>query len=56
VAVSSLDGFRLSESKGLESLAYHGQGKAEEHTYTSPARVTGNQVFYSDENLFSESI
>lgn len=27
-------------------------GKAEEHPYTSPARVVGERVFYSDENLF----
>lgn len=28
-------------------------GKAEEHSYTSPARIVGDRVFYSDENLFS---
>jgi len=27
-------------------------GKAEEHPYTSPARVAGDHVFYSDESLF----
>lgn len=44
------------KAKGWKVLHIIAQGKAEEHTYTSPARVTGNQVFYSDENLFSESI
>lgn len=44
------------KAKGWKVLHIMAQGKAEEHTYTSPARVTGNQVFYSDENLFSESI
>ncbi|MBV8327479.1 MAG: DUF488 domain-containing protein [Chryseobacterium sp.] len=29
-------------------------GKAEEHSFTSPARVRNGQVFYSDESLFDE--
>lgn len=28
-------------------------GKAEEHSYTSPARVVGDRVFYSDNDLFN---
>ena len=29
-------------------------GKAEEHPYTSPARVVNDRVFYYDENLFNQ--
>ncbi|MBX3252511.1 MAG: DUF488 domain-containing protein [Chitinophagaceae bacterium] len=28
-------------------------GKSEEHAYTSPARVVGDRVFYSDNDLFN---
>jgi len=29
-------------------------GKAEEHPYTSPARISQNRVYYYDENLFDQ--
>lgn len=29
-------------------------GKATKHTYTSPARIAGSRVFYSDKNLFDQ--
>lgn len=29
-------------------------GKAEEHPYTSPARISRNRVYYYDENLFDQ--
>lgn len=36
------------KAKGWEVLHITGRGKAEEHPYTSPARVEGEQVFYFD--------
>lgn len=41
------------KAKGWTVLHIMTAGKAEEHTYTAPARVVGNCIFYSDENLFS---
>lgn len=41
------------KAKGWTVLHIMGIGKAEEHPFTSPARVVGNRVFYSDENLFN---
>ncbi|MDT3695652.1 MAG: DUF488 domain-containing protein [Ignavibacterium sp.] len=40
--------------KGWKVLHIMAEGKAEEHPYTSPARVAGNRVFYSEENLFDK--
>ena len=37
------------KAKGWKVLHIMGDGKADEHPYTSPARVVGNQVFYSEE-------
>ncbi|MDP2453591.1 MULTISPECIES: DUF488 family protein [unclassified Kaistella] len=37
------------KSKGWEVLHIMALGKATEHPYTSPARVLGDQVFYSEE-------
>lgn len=41
------------KAKGWKVLHIMAAGKAEEHPYTSPARVVGKHVFYSDENLFN---
>lgn len=41
------------KAKGWTVLHIMATGKAEEHTYTSPARIVGDRVFYSDENLFN---
>lgn len=40
------------KAKGWTVLHIMGAGKTEEHPYTSPVRVVGSRVFYSDENLF----
>jgi uncharacterized protein (DUF488 family) len=40
------------KAKGWTVWHIMATGKAEEHPYTSPARVAGNRVFYSDKNLF----
>lgn len=40
------------KAKGWKVLHIMAVGKAEEHPYTSPARVKNGHVFYSDENLF----
>ncbi|ANH80529.1 Fe-S cluster assembly protein HesB [Niabella ginsenosidivorans] len=42
------------KAKGWKVLHIMAAGKAEEHSYTSPARVVGDRVFYSDENLFDQ--
>ncbi len=42
------------KSKGWTVLHIMAAGKASEHPYTSAARVVGDRVFYSDENLFSQ--
>ena len=39
------------KAKGWEVLHIMAVGKATEHPYTAPARVVGDQVFYSEENL-----
>ena len=39
------------KAKGWEVLHIMALGKATEHPYTSPARVVGDQVVYSAENL-----
>ncbi len=36
------------KAKGWEVLHIMAQGKAQEHPYTSPAKVVGDQVFYSE--------
>lgn len=41
------------KAKGWKVLHIMSAGKAEEHPYTSPARVINGKVFYSDEDLFS---
>lgn len=41
------------KAKGWEVLHIMAAGKAEEHPYTSPARVAGDHVYYYDENLFN---
>lgn len=40
------------KAEGWKVMHIMTAGKAEEHPYTKPARVTGSKVFYSDENLF----
>ncbi len=42
------------KAKGWKVLHIMGVDKAEEHSYTSPARVVGNNVFYSDDDLFNQ--
>lgn len=42
------------KAKGWMVLHIMAAGKAEEHPYTSPARVVGDRVFYSDKNLFND--
>ncbi|WP_300599927.1 DUF488 family protein [Niabella sp.] len=42
------------KAKGWQVLHIMGIGKAEEHPYTSPARVAGDQVFYFDAGLFDQ--
>ncbi|KPE49196.1 Fe-S cluster assembly protein HesB [Chryseobacterium indologenes] len=41
------------KAAGWKVLHIMNQGKAEEHPYTSAARIVDGQVCYSDENLFS---
>ncbi|HMR17876.1 MAG TPA: DUF488 domain-containing protein [Sphingobacterium sp.] len=41
------------KAKGWTVLHIMGIGKAEEHRYTSPARVVGDNVSYADEDLFN---
>ena len=41
------------KAKGWTVLHIMAAGKAEEHPYTSPARVVGNDVVYYDEDLFN---
>ena len=41
------------KAKGWAVWHIMAAGKAEEHPYTSPARVVGARVFYSDKNLFN---
>jgi len=40
------------KAKGWTVLHITAAGKAEEHPYTSPARVADGRVFYADESLF----
>lgn len=40
------------KAKGWKVMHIMAVGKAEEHPYTSPARVVNGHVLYSDENLF----
>lgn len=42
------------KAKGWTVLHIMAVGKAEEHSYTSPARVAGNHVFYYDDELFNQ--
>ncbi len=42
------------KAKGWTVLHIMSPGKAEEHAYTSPARINNGQVFYSDESLFDQ--
>lgn len=39
------------KAKGWTVLHIMDSGKSQEHPYTSPARIVGDHVFYSDENL-----
>ena len=39
------------KAKGWEVLHIMALGKVTEHPYTAPARVVGNQVFYSEQDL-----
>ncbi|MBS1558434.1 MAG: DUF488 domain-containing protein [Bacteroidetes bacterium] len=41
------------KAKGWKVLHIMATGKAEEHPYTSPARIAGDKVFYFDESLFA---
>lgn len=40
------------KAEGWKVMHIMAPGKAEEHPYTSPARIVDGRVFYSDENLF----
>jgi len=42
------------KAKGWKVWHIMAAGKAEEHPYTSPARVENEHVFYSDESLFDQ--
>ena len=42
------------KAKGWKVLHIMAKGKADEHPYTSPARVVGDCVLYSDEDLFNQ--
>ena len=42
------------KAKGWTVWHIMAAGKADEHPYTSPARVEGGRVFYSDKNLFNQ--
>lgn len=41
------------KAKGWTVLHIMAEGKAEPHSYTAPARIAGNRVFYFDEDLFN---
>ena len=41
------------KARGWTVLHIMAEGKAQEHPYTSPARVVGDQVYYFDESLFN---
>jgi len=41
------------KAKGWKVLHIRKAGEAEEHPYTSPARVAGKRVFYYDQDLFN---
>ncbi|MBS1485977.1 MAG: DUF488 domain-containing protein [Bacteroidetes bacterium] len=43
------------KAKGWTVLHIMAIGKAEDHPYTSPARVIGNRVVYSEEDLFTQT-
>jgi uncharacterized protein (DUF488 family) len=38
------------KAKGWEVLHIMSEGKATEHPYTSPARIIGDRIFYTEEN------
>jgi uncharacterized protein (DUF488 family) len=40
------------KAKGWKVMHIMAAGKAEEHPYTSPARIVNGHVVYNDENLF----
>lgn len=42
------------KAKGWTVLHIMAIGKAQEHTYTSPARIADGNVIYYDENLFNQ--
>ncbi len=42
------------KAKGWTVLHIMDVGKAEEHSYTSPATVIGDRVSYADEDLFNQ--
>ncbi len=42
------------KAKGWMVLHIMAAGKIEEHRYTSPARIVGDRVLYSDEDLFQQ--
>ncbi len=42
------------KAKGWTVLHIMAVSKAEEHRYTSPARVVGNDLFYYDDDLFNK--
>jgi uncharacterized protein (DUF488 family) len=42
------------KAKGWEVLHIMAADRADEHPYTSPARVVGDCVFYSEEDLFNQ--
>jgi len=44
------------KAKGWNVQHIMAQNNTEEHPYTSPARVVGDRIFYSDESLFSPGI
>lgn len=41
------------KAKGWIVMHIMATGKAEEHPYTSPARIVGDKIFYSDKDLFN---
>lgn len=43
------------KAKGWKVWHIMAIGKAEEHPYTSPARIVGNKVLYSTEDLFTQN-
>ncbi|HPA21837.1 MAG TPA: DUF488 family protein, partial [Ferruginibacter sp.] len=42
------------KAKGWKVLHIMGKGKAEEHPFTSPARIVGSRVVYFENNLFDQ--